>query len=709
MPRAIPLAFIAIAFTCANAGAQVTIGGKPYTRLESRAATREAMLKALGGSSAEWGRWFAIGPFDHPKGGKDIAAPYPPERELASMKPGGPGPDLKSTFDGKGGVKLEWREAEDDQSIGGDAGFRVVNLEKSLEHGNRAKNAIAYLYRQITAPAQMSIPVSAGSDDGLRLWVNGKLTLDVNAERALDAQADRFLLKLEPGVNHIFAKVSQGAGEWSLALTPDQLLDPTIESALAYQLDLDFPTPESRFYSLVTVPVPAGIVAEVGGVDVLPSGDPVLCTRRGDVFTITGAYDLPPTKAVWKRIASGLQEPLGVAVRPSGPSFSLYTAQRSELTRLTDETGDGIIDLYATACDAWQISGNYHEYAFGPKFDSAGNAIITLNLAHTSIDGTVMGAPVPTRGWAVSIAPDGSMTKLADGLRSPDGIGFYSDGQPFYTDNQGDYVATNKLSPLYPGSFHGHQSTLKFREGYGPDWKKDGKPVPDITYPAVWFPYKKMGQSASDILLDSTNGKFGPFSGQLFIGEQTLCTVMRVSLEKLTDDAGHTLYQGACYPFREGFLSGVHRLCFAPDGSMLIGMTDRGWGSTGPKRFGLQRLIWTGEIPFEIKEMKVTPGGFSLEFTRDVDDTALGPAHYAISSYTYEYHPDYGSSEMDPLDHTITAVRRTGPRTIVLTLDQLRSGGVGYVHELTVTNLRAGAEPLLHTKAYYTLHRAPPS
>jgi hypothetical protein len=304
--------------------------------------------------------------------------------------------------------------------------------------------------------------------------------------------------------------------------------------------------------------------------------------------------------------------------------------------------------------------------------------------------------------------PDsGKMFKVADGLRSPDGIGLGPDDQMFYTDNQGDYVATNKLSHLKEGSFHGHQATLRWREGYGPNWRAEGKPVPEITWPAVWFPYKKMGQSASDIEMDVTRGGFGPFTGQLFVGEQTYCQVFRVFLEKIDGE-----YQGACFPFRSGFRSGVHRLAFAPDGSMFVGMTDRGWGSTGPKRDGLQRIIWTGRTPFEILAMRLKPEGFELEFTLETDDDALDAGKYRVSSYTYKYHAEYGSPEVDPVEHAVVGVERAGPRSVLVTLDRIRAGGMGYVHELALTGLRSAPDasgtraPLLHDRAYYTVQRA---
>ena len=85
---------------------------------------------------------------------------------------------------------------------------------------------------------------------------------------------------------------------------------------------------------------------------------------------------------------------------------------------------------------------------------------------------------------------------------------------------------------------------------------------------------------------------------------------MRVSLEMIDGK-----YQGACYPFRQGFGSGALSVLQGPDGSLFVGGTNRGWGSRGPKNVSLDRLVWTGETPFEVLEMKAKPDGFTLSFT----------------------------------------------------------------------------------------------
>ena len=35
-----------------------------------------------------------------------------------------------------------------------------------------------------------------------------------------------------------------------------------------------------------------------------------------------------------------------------------------------------------------------------------------------------------------------------------------------------------------------------------------------------------------------------------------------------------------------------------------------GWGARGGKRFALDRLVWTGNTPFEVHEMRIQSDGF---------------------------------------------------------------------------------------------------
>ena len=110
----------------------------------------------------------------------------------------------------------------------------------------------------------------------------------------------------------------------------------------------------------------------------------------------------PPLNARFTLFAEGLHEPLGLASRMDADGEAVYTVQRGELTRLMDLDGDDCADLYESFNADWGVSGNYHEFAFGPKFDRQGNAWITLNVGFC---GSLGKSEVPWRGWAVKVSP----------------------------------------------------------------------------------------------------------------------------------------------------------------------------------------------------------------------------------------------------------------------------------------------------------------
>jgi len=400
---------------------------------------------------------------------------------------------------------------------------------------------------------------------------------------------------------------------------------------------------ESDYYEIRTVPIPEGIFLGVGGMAFLPNDKLAVTTRRGEVWTISNPYMKGGLAPSFKLFARGLHEPLGLAYHDG----SLYLAQRPELTRLTDLDGDGTADEYKTVY-TFHISGNYHEYAYGPVFEKDGKMVVTLNLAWVGH----MESVVKWRGWMLKISEDGKMEPYATGFRSPAAFGLNKDGDVFYAENQGGWIGSGYITALEKGDFASHPAGLKWSgEPNSPvklkveDIPDTGKPqfevaknIPGIKTPSVWIPHGYMGVSTSGMILDD-KGEFGPFKDQIFVGDQGQSLINRVFLEKVKG-----VYQGAVFPFRKGFSSGVFRMVWGSDNSMFVGMTGRGWGSTGGELFGLQQLVWNGKIPFEIEAIRAMPDGFELEFTEPVDQTtAKNVASYNINTFTYEYHHEYGS------------------------------------------------------------------
>lgn len=457
---------------------------------------------------------------------------------------------------------------------------------------------------------------------------------------------------------------------------------------------------ESDYYQITTFETPMGEVIEASGFQMFPDGSLAVCSRRGDIFRIRDPLAQEVVADQFSVFARGLHEPLSLAWRDGW----LYATQRPEVTRMRDTDGDGTADEFETVADLWGVSADYHEYAFGSKFDADGNMAVTLCLTG-SFDSNVL-----YRGWALKITPDGKTLPLTSGVRSPAGIGTDSKGRWLYTDNQGPWNGTCALKPLLQGKFVGHPGGFK--------WYSDAQPImgpkpvepesgsrmhvqtdriAELEMPIVLFPYGKMGKSASGIACDTSDGKFGPFKNQLFVADQSDSTLMRVFLE---DIDGHA--QGACFPFRSGFASGNVGVEMSPSGSLFVGGTNRGWGSVGTRPFAIERLDWTGETPFEILAIRLKNDGFEFEFTQPIDpETATTTDQYQLQTYTYEYRSQYGSPEVDHTRPTVRSATVSDDRMKVrLVIDGLQRG---HVHEFNCPQIRnASGQALLHPEAYYT-------
>jgi hypothetical protein len=219
---------------------------------------------------------------------------------------------------------------------------------------------------------------------------------------------------------------------------------------------------------------------------------------------------------------------------------------------------------------------------------------------------------------------------------------------------------------------------------------------------AVIFPYIRMGRSITGFTVDRTGGRFGPFEDQMFIGDYTLSIVMRATTERVNG-----VWQGACYPFREGLSTGILNVHFTPEGRLLCGGTNRGWPVRGIKPFALERLEWTGVMPFEIERISITPDGFRIAFTKPVDrETGADPASYAVTTFTHVYQAGYGGPEVDRTTPTVESVTLSDDGLQArLVLDELR---LGHVHEFDLGRLRSrDGETLLHRDAYYTVNAVP--
>jgi CubicO group peptidase (beta-lactamase class C family) len=114
-----------------------------------------------------------------------------------------PLPGQKLTIAGK---QLEWRLVKADADV------------VSFGTGPEAPAfAVAYAWAEIELPEAQSGLLGLGSDDAVKVWLNGRLVHENWAARAVEPDADLVPVRFERGVNRILLKVQNATGDWGFS------------------------------------------------------------------------------------------------------------------------------------------------------------------------------------------------------------------------------------------------------------------------------------------------------------------------------------------------------------------------------------------------------------------------------------------------------------------------------------------------------------
>jgi len=140
-------------------------------------------------------KWWVVGPFKVPDLAIDWATDFVREKDV----------DLKATYT-HGGLTLVWKPVE------GAAPLGLVDLA-ALTGG--PTNCYGYAYTEVTVNERQLATLRLGSDDGVAAWVNGSKVHDHLVDRGLKPDDDIVQIRLEPGVNKILLKISQGQAGWA--------------------------------------------------------------------------------------------------------------------------------------------------------------------------------------------------------------------------------------------------------------------------------------------------------------------------------------------------------------------------------------------------------------------------------------------------------------------------------------------------------------
>ncbi|MCH7726013.1 MAG: PSD1 domain-containing protein [Planctomycetes bacterium] len=132
------------------------------------------------------GVWQHIGPFASDNFDKAFDDVFPPEKEIELAK---------SYQDGK----LKWVQ-------------QPKWTDGTVHNTLTGTNSANYLYRVIESPVARKIPLSLGSDDAIKLWVNGTEILKKKIGRGAAPDQEKVELPLKKGRNELLMKIVNGGG-----------------------------------------------------------------------------------------------------------------------------------------------------------------------------------------------------------------------------------------------------------------------------------------------------------------------------------------------------------------------------------------------------------------------------------------------------------------------------------------------------------------
>jgi pimeloyl-ACP methyl ester carboxylesterase len=146
-------------------------------------------------------RWLVIGPFENPvvdgvcRGfDRDYFSDSGGETNLRPVS-------------GQSSGKLVWQYSQNEAD-------RINFLSI---YGQRT-NCLAYAYNEFKIDERTKAVLKFGSDDGIKIWLNGTLITDHHIHREFVPDEESVQVYLKSGVNRILVKVDQGTGDWTFGM-----------------------------------------------------------------------------------------------------------------------------------------------------------------------------------------------------------------------------------------------------------------------------------------------------------------------------------------------------------------------------------------------------------------------------------------------------------------------------------------------------------
>jgi hypothetical protein len=391
-----------------------------------------------------------------------------------------------------------------------------------------------------------------------------------------------------------------------------------------------------------------------GGHDLFANGDIALCTVHGDVWRISGV-DRKLERLVWKRLATGLFQPLGLKVVDD----HVYVLGRDQITRLHDRNGDGEADFYENFCNLGHTSPGNHDYTTCLETDAAGNFYYL-----TAKDGLLR------------VSRDGRcLDKVAEGFRNPNGLGIGPGDMITVAPQEGEWTPASNIVEIKQDGYY----------GYGGPRVQPGRPL-GYDSPLCWIPRRQDNSGGGQVWV--TSERWGPLQGQMLHLSYGQCRMMLVLREVVKPG----VVQGGTVGLPPIFASGVMRGRFSPKDGQLYVSGLKGWVTAATQDGCLQRVRYTGrpvDLPVRARTYK---NGLALTFTRPLDKQSVEDAgNFFVEQWNYQYRAAYGSPDLKVSDprkeghDEVTIASATlldDGRTVFLEIPELRPVmqlAIGYV------------------------------
>ena len=360
-------------------------------------------------------------------------------------------------------------------------------------------------------------------------------------------------------------------------------------------------------YLIDTIPVPFenpyGSPMFLTGLDFFPNGDAAVSTFFGDVWIVRG-LDRDLKSVRWKRIAQGLNQPLGLLVIDG----KIQTLGKDQITVLHDLNGDEEIDFYENFCNSYVTSPGSHDYNTGFQRDDAG--FLYFATKHAGV---------------VRVSPDGKrVDSLGAGLRNPNGIGVSPDGRVWCSPQEGQWTPASQIVRIQPDGYYGFQKHIDERE---------------ITPATAYIPRGIDNSTGGSVYI--TSDRWGPMKDKLVVFSYGASSHYLY----LEDKQGSTL-QGGIVPLEGDFLSGVHRARVNPLDGQVYAVGSQGWMDYAIQDGSFERVRYTGKPVYYPSGFQVFQNGIRVDFyetlsNREVEDHGRQFAQ----QWQYLYSMGYGSPE----------------------------------------------------------------